>query len=171
MSEDYSIWLQPDPDSSEYHQLTELIDEYSQQYEDAPAFDPHITLVGGLSENQDKVREITRTLAQDHESFTVSFPRVHCSTTRYQCVFLLVEPNIELLSLHQDAVEWFGNAGGMYIPHLSLIYSDMDVEKRLQLTEEIGAQSPPDTALLNSIAVVETSGDPQEWETAGVYEF
>lgn len=171
MSEDYAIWLQPDPASSEYNYLNDLIEEYSQQYDDAPSFEPHITLVGGLSDDQAEINETTRTLAQDHQPFVVSFPRVHCSTTRFQCVFLLVEPILELLSLHEDAVESFGTNGGMYVPHLSLIYSNMDFEDRLELMGEIESKSPPDTALLNSIAVVETTGDPQEWETIGEYEF
>ena len=170
MSDDYSIWLQPDPDSSEYHHLKELIGEYSQKYDDAPIFEPHITLVGGLSDDQDRVSEITQHLAQEHQPFEISFARVHCSTTRFQCVFLLVEPILEILSLHKDAVELCGANGGMYVPHLSLIYSDMRLEERLELVDEIESEPVPDTALLNSITVVETTGNPSEWKTIGEYE-
>ena len=170
MTGDYSVWLQLDPASSEYLELKELIDEYSQRYEDAPVFEPHITLLGGLSDNQSTINETAGAIAQKYQPLEVSFPRVHCSTTRFQCVFLLVEPILELLSLHEDAVEMFRTGGGMYVPHLSLIYSDMELGERLKLTKEIDSRSPPDSARLNSIAVVETTSDPPEWEMVAEYE-
>jgi 2'-5' RNA ligase len=171
MSDSYSIWLQPDPDSSEYHRLRELIGDYSQRYDDAPVFEPHITVVGGLSDDQDAVTETTRTLVQEQESFEVSLPRVHCSTTRFQCVFLLVEPILELLSLHENTVEAFETSGGMYVPHLSLLYSDMSLEERLKLVESIDSESLPEVVFLDSVAVVETTGDTREWETIAEYRF
>ncbi|WP_066415359.1 2'-5' RNA ligase family protein [Halorubrum aethiopicum] len=170
MSDIYSIWLQPDQDSNEYHRLSELIDHYSQRYDDAPIFAPHTTLLGGLSDDQDTITETTRTLAQEHEPFEVSFPRVHCSTTRYQCVFLLVEPVLELLSLYEDAVGAFEAGSEMYVPHLSLIYSDMSLQERLELVEDIKSESMPGTALLDTLVVVETTGDAKEWETIAEYE-
>ncbi|WP_157964881.1 2'-5' RNA ligase family protein [Halorubrum sp. 48-1-W] len=171
MSDVYSIWLQPDHDSTEYRRLSGLIDDYSHRYDDAPVFDPHITLLGGLSGEQDTITGTTQTLTQERDSFEVSFPHTHCSTTRYQCVFLLVEPTLELLSLHESGVEAFETAGEMYVPHLSLIYSDMSLEERLELVEEIESESLPEAALFDTVAVVETTGDAKDWETIAEYEF
>jgi 2'-5' RNA ligase len=166
----YSIWLLPDADADATHQLEGLISDYAQSYDDAPVFDPHITVLGGLTEDQDTVMEGTRTLIQDRAPFEVSFPRVHCSTTRYQCVFLLVEPTREILSLHRDAVEIFEVAAGMYVPHLSLVYSDMSIEKRAALARSVDSASVPDTAPIGSVAVVETTGSIPEWETVAEYQ-
>ena len=85
-------------------------------------------------------------------------------------MFLLAEPTIDLLSLHQKAVEVFDVDAGMYVPHLSLVYSDMGMEERLELVESIDAASLPSSVHVGEIVLVETSGPVSEWETVATYE-
>jgi len=166
---DYSVWLVPDRDSKTHHRLQEVITDCAEAHEDAPEFDPHITLVGGINGEEASLADTTRRLASRCGPLSVSFARVHCSTTRYQCVFLLVEPTMELLSLHQTASQAFGMAEGMYVPHLSLVYSDMSVQDRFETVAAIQAESLPETVKLSTIELVNTSGEVSEWESVASY--
>jgi hypothetical protein len=85
-------------------------------------------------------------------------------------VFLLVEPTVELLSLHRAATETFDVTGGMYVPHLSLVYSDVSVEERVAAVASIDIATLPDTARIDRIALVETTGAVPEWESVGTYD-
>ena len=169
VSDEYSIWLVPDRGTDAYQQLEETIGEYAQRYEDAPEFEPHITVVGGVEGDISALEEGVRSFAEDQDSFSVDFTRVHCSTTRHQCVFLLVEPTVDLLSLHQKAVEVFDVDAGMYVPHLSLVYSDMSMEERLEMVESIDTTALPSDVPIGEITLVKTSGPVSEWETVATY--
>lgn len=170
VSDEYSVWLVPDRGTDAYQQLEETIKKYAQRDEDAPRFDPHITVVGGIEGEESVLREGVRSLAEGQDSFDAKFSKVQCSTTRHQCVFLLVEPSIEILSLYQEATESFEVGSGMYVPHLSLIYSNMSIKERLKIVESIESSSLPGTARIGAVALVETTGDASEWETIGTYE-
>lgn len=165
----YSVWLVPDRGSEAYQQLEETIEEYAQLDEDAPEFEPHITVVGGIQDSESVLEEGVQSLAEGQAVFDIEFTGVQCSTTRHQCVFLLVEPTAEVLSLHQEAVEVFDVDDGMYVPHLSLIYSDMDVEERLDLAESIDMSTFPSTVQVGELVLVKTTGPVSEWETVARY--
>lgn len=166
----YSVWLIPDQDTDVYQRLEATINKYAQQYEDAPVFEPHITVVGGIDGDESVLDDGVRSLAEQQDAFDVEFTGVQCSTTRHQCVFLQAVPTADLLSLHQEAVELFDVAAGMYVPHLSLVYSDMSIPERLELVESLTISSPPSTAHINSIALVKTTGSVSEWETVARYD-
>lgn len=170
MSDKYSVWLVPASDTSAYQQLEQTIKRYAQRYEDAPRFEPHVTVLGGIEGDQSVLKESVRDLTEDQVSFDIDFTKVQCSTTRHQCVFLLVEPSIELLSLHQTLSVSFGMGGEMYVPHLSLIYSDMNIEKRLEMVDLIELSSLPRTAHIDTVALVKTTGGAQEWKSIETYD-
>jgi hypothetical protein len=46
----------------------------------------------------------------------------------------------------------------------------MSLQDRLELVEDIESGSLPDTALLDTLVVVETTGDAKEWETIAEYD-
>lgn len=170
VSDRYSVWLVPDRGTDAYYQLEETIEEYAQLYEDASEFEPHITVVGGIETGESVLEERVQNLVEGQAVFDVEFTGVQCSTTRHQCVFLLAEPTAELLFLHQQAVDVFDVDTGMYVPHLSLVYSDMNIEERLELVESIDTSTFPSTVQISEIALVKTTGPVSEWETVARYE-
>lgn len=165
----YSIWLRPDPETHAYRRLDEVIGEFADSIADAPDFDPHVTVLGGIAADRETVEKRTRDLAHGRDPFTLSFTSVSCSTTTHQCVFVLVEPSVELLELHRNAVEFFDAEAEMYVPHLSLVYSDMGLEERVRTMRSIDDESLPSEIRIETVAVVETSGPVQTWETTGTY--
>ncbi|MFC4407893.1 2'-5' RNA ligase family protein [Haloarchaeobius iranensis] len=165
MSGTYSLWLVPDRDAAAYRQLEETIRELATGQEDAPEFEPHVTVLGGIRGDQDLITERTEELVGNRESLELSFTAVHCSTTKHQCVFLLIQPTRELLSLHQTAAELFDTNPGMYVPHLSLIYSEMSIADRVSMVESIDLEALPATVRTDTLAVVDTTGEVSEWRT------
>lgn len=169
MSDVYSVWLVPDRGTTAYQQLEKTIEEYAQLYEDASEFEPHITVVGSIQGDESVLEGGIRDLAEGQDRFDVRFTRVQCSTTRHQCVFLMVKPTVELLSLHREAVAVFDVDPGMYVPHLSLIYSDMSIEERLEVVESLNTSAFPSTVQIGEVALVKTTGTVPEWETVARY--
>lgn len=158
----YSLWLAPDPDGPAGRALADRIAAYAEAHDDAPVFDPHLTVVGGVDVGATAAVERTRDAAADHGPLEVRLVRPHCSTTRYQCVFLLAAPTADLLGLREDARRAFGRAASMYTPHLSLLYSDVEVGERRRLVEGYDGDLPVSFAA-DHVQVVDTRGGVGEW--------
>lgn len=169
MSKEYSIWLVPDEDSEAYSVFDELISEYSQKYSDAPDFKPHVTVLGGIREPRETVEEHTRTLSEGKGRLELAFTTPSCSITNHQCVYLLVNPSVELLALHRSALDLFDANAGMYVPHLSLIYSEMDLSDRIREVQSIEMDSLPNSAWIDTIEVFDTTGPVPDWERTATY--
>lgn len=165
MSETYSIWLVPDRETRVYRVLDERISDRARSYPNAPDFEPHITLLGGIERDEATVVERTQDLVRGCDPFGLDFSAVSCSTTTHQCVFLLVTPSAALLRLRRSASESFGLAERMYVPHLSLVYSVIDVEERVRLVRSIDTESLPDSVRIDAVEVVDTGGPVPDWRT------
>ena len=124
MSKEYSVWLVPEKDSKDMRELDNLISSYAEDY-GTPDFMPHVTLIGGVQKNLAVVKEKVSSLIEDIEPLQLIFNSPHFSTTRHQCNYLLVEPTERLLKLREKLREDLERPENMYVPHLSLIYSDM----------------------------------------------
>lgn len=169
--QEYSIWLVPDEDTEEYETLDDIITEYSNEYTDAPDFKPHVTVAGGIEKEQNVVEEATQNIADNHDGLELSFIDASCSTTNHQCVFLLVDPSVELLELHAEALDLLDEDLGMYVPHLSLIYSDMGFEDRVHEVSSIDPESVPNRIQIDTVEVFDTTGPVSNWERTQKYPF
>jgi 2'-5' RNA ligase len=166
----YSVWLIPDRNSEAYRQLDDYISEYADEYEDAPEFEPHVTVLGGIKGDPNDITPKTRTLAAKYDPIDLQLTRVQCSTTTHQCVFALVEPTVHLLQLHDETAKSFDENPGMYVPHVSLLYSDMSIEDRVSIAESTTAEAFPETATATTLAVVETDGPVAAWDSVDEYQ-
>jgi 2'-5' RNA ligase len=166
----YSLWLVPNRETKAYRRLSETIGELAAAHPDAPEFEPHVTVLGGIRGDQDRITKRAQHLAEERRPLELTFTTLQCSTTKHQCVFLLVQPTRELLSVHQAAVQRFDTDGGMYVPHLSLIYSDMSIDDRFTVVESIGIGSLPGGVDADELAVIETTGSVPEWHTVATHE-
>lgn len=166
----YSLWAVPDEDSREYSRLTQLIKEYSERYDDAPRFQPHVTVLGRIHADGEAARQRAEDLATDHDPVDITLRRPHCSTTYFQCVYLLAEPSAEILDLHLDASDAYGKEFGMYVPHLSLVYSEMPVGQRRQLVDEFDTSMLPLTFTAETLRLMATGDVVEDWEVVADYD-
>eukprot|EP01025_Chloroclados_australasicus_P033773 TRINITY_DN34535_c0_g1_i2.p3 TRINITY_DN34535_c0_g1~~TRINITY_DN34535_c0_g1_i2.p3 ORF type:complete len:142 (-),score=25.84 TRINITY_DN34535_c0_g1_i2:410-835(-) len=80
----------------------------------------------------------TQLVANKVKKYFLKFKDVSYSTTVYQCVFILIHEDEEVMSSNKVAREVFtgSSEGPPYMPHVSLVYSDMDEETRKKVVVE-----------------------------------
>ena len=161
----YSLWLVPGADTTARRQLQATIAELAAEHEDAPVFEPHVTVCGGIDGKRTTLEETARVMAARTDPLEVAFEGVRWSTTRHQCVFLVVEPTLELVELHRSAREAVGGPSAAYHPHLSLVYSEMDVADRRDVAQSIDTTALPSGIMCHRLELVDTTDSESEWET------
>lgn len=170
MTGTYGLWLVPDRQSDEYEKFQNIINTYSERHDDAPKFEPHVTITGGLETTEDIAREKTEEIANNTDPVDLQFKGPHCSTTRFQCVFILVEPSETLLNINQDTIGKFNKNPYMYVPHLSIIYSDIGVKERRNAIDSLQNTDLPNSATADTIQLLESSGNVDDWDMIEDYE-
>ena len=161
---EYSLWLAPDEETAAYRQLQAVISDLADAHHDAPVFEPHVTVVGGINDERDSLRDTLQTLGTHRAPLEVAFESVRWSTTRSQCVFLLAKPTLELFELHTSARDATDVSKEAYYPHLSLLYSDMGLKRRRAVAQSVDSASLPSRITCRTLTLVETSGSEPEWE-------
>jgi len=161
---EYSLWLTLDDDSQAATHFQSVIDDLIDAHDDAPRFDPHVTLVGGLTGDRKRPTWVTRELAATTEPLDLRFGDVQCSTTPHQCVFSLVDPSLELLRLRRQAMTALDRPAATYVPHLSLVYSEMSLERRVAVAEALDTTTLPERARFTTLSLVDTAGPVATWE-------
>lgn len=159
----YSIWLAPNAETPAYRRLQETIAECAAAH-DTPVFEPHITVIGGVSRTRSSLTETLRRLAAETPPLEVAFEGVRCSTTRHQCVFLSVRPSPTLLNLHESARETVGEPPLAYHPHLSLVYGDLGIDRRFEITDSLDTESLPGQIECSVLTLVDTTGPEAAWD-------
>lgn len=160
-----SLWLVPPDGSAAHDRLESLIARYTDRYGETVPFDPHVTVVGSMARGEETARTAAASVASDHGPVDISLVRPHCSTTHFQCVFLLADPHTALLSLHKDAAAAFDHDPGLYVPHLSLVYGDIPVAVRYRLVQGFDADALPLTFTADRLRLVDTTGPVADWRT------
>ena len=165
MTREYSLWLTLNDASQAHIQLQRVITTLVDTYEDAPEFEPHLTLVGGVAGDRQRLRQTVSALGDITGPLDLAVSGIQCSTTAHQCVFCPTEPSLPLLRLRGQAMAALDRPESMYVPHLSLVYSDMSLDQRVALADAIDPAALPDHVQATTIKLVETSGPVTEWES------
>jgi hypothetical protein len=120
------------------------------------------------------VEDITELLSQCVQQaslkagkLSLSLKPAQAGTHYYQSVLAPVAPD-EALSRLRGACEkqfkWQGQ--GTYFPHLSLLYGDLDKERRDELAMKVNQEmSLSDSVDIGDIAVVDCTGTATQWKT------
>lgn len=136
---DYSLWLSPE--SSETV-LSDLIIDLSRRV-DPPTlpFAPHATLFSdsliGTQATLEDIREGVERAIRDSRvnKVTCKFEKLEAGKLFYQCVYIKLVKDERgsngLLELHRSLRRAFGDhkdpEGESYMPHVSLVYGDLDL--------------------------------------------
>ncbi|BAT73578.1 hypothetical protein LR48_Vigan01g039500 [Vigna angularis] len=133
----YSVWAIPpeDVDVRCANVMTALRSDFG-----GPHFQPHITLVGAIKLTADDALAKIRSASQALRPFNVTVDRVATGTFFYQCVYLLLRPDLHLLETSAHYCTHFGYASSTpYMPHLSLLYGDLSDEEKQKAQERVNA--------------------------------
>lgn len=113
------------------------IKRLSERYQ-APMFPPHVTLLGGIKASDlETVKSISRDVTNIMQKVPIELDRVGYGELFHQTVYILVKKSPQLEQYHTDTRRAFGfGDSAAYMPHLSLIYSNIDEMTRKQISEE-----------------------------------
>lgn len=124
----------PDPASSANARLENEISYWANELDPpAPVFQPHVTLIGGISIAETDMIEKTEQLAKRLRKYFLSFADVSYGSSRHQCVYIQCNKDAYTMQAASLAQEIFEVPAAPYMPHCSLVYSDMSEAHRAEV--------------------------------------
>jgi len=163
----YSLWIIPPSDI--YDKLKDIILRLSSKYS-TPKFEPHITLIGGLSGNEEEILAKVSGLSALLRPFSIKLSKVEYLDEYYRCLFLRTEETDDLLNAHALAGKILNRIRDeRYMPHLSLMYGKLPSKIKKEIKQEIGNLDI--TFEVNSIYIISTDGEPESWQRIKEFHF
>ena len=161
----YSIWLLVPATTG--RRLALLIRRLAQRCGTAP-FDPHITLLGGITLPRRRAVERATALACALRSFRVRLEGAGQTEVFFRCLYLRASGD-GLRRARALALRIFADGARRrrFRPHLSLVYGRLPKAVRRQLAQEIEGTVAL-TSIVRRIALVRTSGDHRSWRVIAV---
>ena len=157
----FGFWVIPD--NPLYKRVQEIIDRYSKRL-DTPVFLPHMTLLGTVRGKKTEILQKAENAVKTIEPFVLTVGEVEFSTTYFQCVFARVKTTAKLMEVHQTLgkhLDWSNDH--VYMPHISLVYADVDMKTREGISNEI--KLPNLEFLASKLAIVKADSlDPKTWD-------
>jgi len=150
-----------------------VIEQLTKHETTSPVFSPHITLLHPISKSV-PVDEITSLLSQcvqeaslKDNRLSLSLQPAQAGTHYYQSVLAPVSPDGPLSRLREVCEKAFKLQGkGVYFPHLSLLYGDLDNGRRNELAQKVNEEMTlASNVEIEEIAVVDCTGTTDQWKT------
>lgn len=159
-SEKYALWLKPE--NEVYDVLNRIIVSLSEEY-DAPRFEPHITIAGDIRYPVKTLKELVGKAAEQSELMTLCLTDTDFRDTLYQSLFVHIAPNDALLALRERCLAELNLEHGPYMPHISLLYKQLENEEKRKIIERVGRRF--DLVFVpDKLYLIRTSGRPESWE-------
>lgn len=162
-----ALWLMP-----EEPMFTLLAGEISRlgQRFFTPFFEPHVTLVGGITADEEEAVAKSASLARLVEPSRIELGEVGYRDEYFRCLFVSVAPADLLIKAHRAALEAFDlQEEPAYMPHLSLLYGKLPVATKGELAAAYSFLSGQ-AFEVRRLALYRVSGRPQEWKCIGKFE-
>lgn len=134
----------------------------------APLFPPHVTIVGDVAASEDQAYDRLCAVASTEHRLDVVAHSVGDTDLYHRCVFLVCDRDPVLMTLHVLLRESLQDeSADDYLPHLSLIYGELDPGLRKRIIAALDMPLPL-TLELTHLSLVNTSGDdPRGWVELG----
>lgn len=162
----YSIWVIP-PEPI-YTRLKTIIIELAKTY-NGPTFEPHLTLLGNINKELTEIESKVQGLAVNIDELEINLGPISFSTTYFQSVFVRVNSKAQLMKLNLDIKKALNIENNVFMPHISLIYGNHDMETR----EKIAAKIKPMnfSFITNELFIIPTKPEPSDWEPLATIPF
>jgi 2'-5' RNA ligase len=156
----YSLWLMPTGEL--LASLAEIIEELSRNRPEL-RFEPHVTLLGGLSGLEPQFSSKTCELASLVEPYQIQIDKVDYLDEFFRSLFIRVEPTRPVLDANRKARLIFQRQQETeYLPHLSLMYGDLPPPTKEQIISRIGREFQRQFEVC-VIHLYSTEGEPKDW--------
>lgn len=153
-----SLWLLPPPAIRASCQM--LIARLAQRL-GTPEFEPHVTLAGTtLSETE--ASERVRQLAQQLPPLAIRLAELQSTDAYFRCVYARAELSPALRHAYTTACTQLNQTPGDFLPHVSLVYGDLDADTRKSLIAELGGRLDV-SFIADRVALYDPTGSPPTW--------
>ena len=158
----YALWLVPDEAAGT--QLQSVIDQLAAHYS-GPRFEPHMTLLGWVRGEEEELIEKTASLAARLAPIEVKATGFAGAPYYFRCFFAPLESNSALSQAVSDAAHHFSSSAGKdLVPHVSLLYGQIDREEKKTIPQQIG-EKVPRRFTLDRLRLIRMSVSVSGWET------
>jgi len=156
----YSLWLMPEDEV--YAKLISTIRQLSKPY-GTPEFEPHVTVIGTMTGQKKDLTEKMNRLAAEVKPFAVKLMDLDYLNEYFRCLFIRIEQSAAVMGANTKARTIFDQSRSAdYMPHLSLMYGDIDTAVKKAVIQTIGRDLRC-TFPVNDIHLYATSGAPERW--------
>ncbi|MBI5355989.1 hypothetical protein HZB78_00045 [Candidatus Collierbacteria bacterium] len=162
----YSIWIIP-PEPI-FSQLSKIINELSLKY-NCPVFKPHLTILGNMDHELSEIKQVVEKIVSDLDDLNLSFGPVSFSTTYFQSVLIRVNSTAKLMQLHFDIKKLLKNENIVYMPHISLMYGNHDMETREKIASGLSLNLSSFTA--KQVVIIPEKPKPVDWKPVAIISF
>jgi 2'-5' RNA ligase len=156
----YSLWIMPEDDV--YSRLSSTIRQLSKPY-GTPEFEPHVTVIGTLTGDQHTLIEKIDQLAATMQPFDTKLRDIDYLNEYFRCLFIRIEQSAAVMGANTKARTILDQSRSAdYMPHLSLMYGDIDAVVKKAIIQTIGKDLHC-TFPVTDIHLYATGGAPERW--------
>lgn len=164
-SKGHTLWLVPTGDS--FKKFRSLIEKLAKEYR-APAFQPHVTLLGEITRPEEECVRLTKQLVSGQKPLEIEMGQVDYQDFYFRTLFVKVKKTEPLLALYARAKEVFQmNDIPLYMPHLSILYGTFPEPLKKEIIKEIGRDQSCKFEI-NSVHLMK-GGAVKDWQIIGEY--
>lgn len=153
-----SLWLMPPPAVRASCQA--LIARLAQRL-GTPVFEPHLTLAGTTLEEAEAVARL-RALAQQLPPLPIRLGELQSTDAYFRCLYARADLTPALRHAYDTACRRLDQAPADFLPHLSLVYGDLDVDTKNRLIAELGGRLDLQFTV-ERLALYDPAGSPSAW--------
>ena len=154
-----AIWLIPSEEDRDFYQ--EIINELSKEH-NTPAFSPHITLAAVQTATPSQLSKL-KSYYNISLPIKVKMKNLGSLGKYYQQVFISGNGGQRLLNFWQKSLEVLEMPAYQFMPHLSLLYGDMNKEKVQAILEKYKDELDR-TIVIDSVQIMDTGGEVVDWK-------
>lgn len=162
----YALWLVPDEPM--FSLLAGTISQLSRQCS-TPTFDPHITLLAGITMEEQAALAKAASLASSLKPLRLELDDVGYLDEYFRCLFIRVVPTAPIMEANRAAREAFGLRKDFgYMPHLSLVYGNLALDEKKAIADALGPQSGQ-IINVQKLRLYRVSGPVHQWKCVGEF--
>jgi 2'-5' RNA ligase len=155
----YSVWIIPP--QPVFDELNKVIKNLSVEY-NGPVFKPHMTILGTIDRELSDIQKAVETAVKGLKKLDLSLGPGSFSTTYFQSVLVRVNSTTQLMQLNLDIKKGLDIENNVFMPHISLMYGNHDMETREKVAGKIKLQGS--SFIADEIVIIPEKSEPKEWE-------
>jgi len=165
----YSIWIVPD--SLPLTLSTRYIHKYAMKFH-SPVFTPHLTLIGNINQNEERVISLTYRLAKQIKACKIRFYKVGHDDSFFTSLFLQARLTPRLKNMYNLSKQIFKLKNTLdYVPHLSLMYGKISLKSKIDIMSKLKVKPQDFDFYATELQVHKTNGRVKNWKKIASFTF